>query len=275
MQKGITQKQIWLIYSIVTAILIIALGIGFIISSVRIYSLGVSPYTTDNISRYYSYIKPLVYALFFYLILGVILFFLLPSENEKPKLSRNEAITLKRLLSRVDSEKSNSGILLKIAHKKRLLIFVRCFFLIISLVLLIPFLTLLFSKESFGGILTVTKDVTGAVKALIPFAFSVIAFCTASLYIDSYVNSKALALLKVSVASGEVLIKKNATSVDCGKPKDKASFIKKHSKKLTLALRCVLFSLAILFIIVGIMNGGARDVLEKAIRICTECIGLG
>ena len=28
-------------------------------------------------------------------------------------------------------------------------------------------------------------------------------------------------------------------------------------------------------IIFGIINGGARDVLIKAINICTECIGLG
>ena len=41
------------------------------------------------------------------------------------------------------------------------------------------------------------------------------------------------------------------------------------------AARLVLASLALLFIILGVMNGGARDVLIKAINICTECIGLG
>lgn len=35
------------------------------------------------------------------------------------------------------------------------------------------------------------------------------------------------------------------------------------------------YGLAVVLIIVGIMNGGARDVLIKAINICTECIGLG
>lgn len=32
---------------------------------------------------------------------------------------------------------------------------------------------------------------------------------------------------------------------------------------------------AVIFIILGIANGGMRDVLFKAINICTECIGLG
>nr|WP_251616997.1 CD1871A family CXXC motif-containing protein [Pumilibacter muris] len=33
--------------------------------------------------------------------------------------------------------------------------------------------------------------------------------------------------------------------------------------------------MAVSFIIAGIFNGGARDVLIKAVNICTECIGLG
>ena len=28
-------------------------------------------------------------------------------------------------------------------------------------------------------------------------------------------------------------------------------------------------------VILGILNGGLRDVLAKAVKICTECIGLG
>lgn len=40
-------------------------------------------------------------------------------------------------------------------------------------------------------------------------------------------------------------------------------------------LRVVLLSAAILFIVLGAMNGGLKDMLSKAIKICTECIGLG
>ena len=43
----------------------------------------------------------------------------------------------------------------------------------------------------------------------------------------------------------------------------------------TLLVRCAVLVLAIVFIIVGIFNGGMADVLGKAVRICTECIGLG
>ena len=39
--------------------------------------------------------------------------------------------------------------------------------------------------------------------------------------------------------------------------------------------RTVLMLTAILFIVLGALNGGMQDMLKKAIKICTECIGLG
>lgn len=45
--------------------------------------------------------------------------------------------------------------------------------------------------------------------------------------------------------------------------------------KSILLIRVFLYALAIGFIVLGVMNGGLRDVLIKAINICTECIGLG
>ena len=41
------------------------------------------------------------------------------------------------------------------------------------------------------------------------------------------------------------------------------------------AVRIVLLVLAVVFIIVGIRNGSMMAVVNKAIRICTECVGLG
>ena len=37
----------------------------------------------------------------------------------------------------------------------------------------------------------------------------------------------------------------------------------------------LLLVLALLLLLHGAWNGGARDVLKKAVNICTECIGLG
>ena len=40
-------------------------------------------------------------------------------------------------------------------------------------------------------------------------------------------------------------------------------------------IRLAILAVSVAFIIVGVFNGGMRDVLIKAINICTECIGLG
>ncbi|MBQ8415922.1 MAG: hypothetical protein IJX13_03335 [Clostridia bacterium] len=46
-------------------------------------------------------------------------------------------------------------------------------------------------------------------------------------------------------------------------------------KRSVWLVRTVLLALAAVMIVVGILNGGMGDVLAKAVRICTECIGLG
>lgn len=50
-----------------------------------------------------------------------------------------------------------------------------------------------------------------------------------------------------------------------------------HASKSTHvgAVRIVLLIAAVVLSVLGVFNGGARDVLVKAINICTECIGLG
>lgn len=41
------------------------------------------------------------------------------------------------------------------------------------------------------------------------------------------------------------------------------------------AVRILLYAAAATLIVLGVMRGEAQDVLIKAIKICTECIGLG
>ncbi|MCR4722262.1 MAG: hypothetical protein K5629_00570 [Eubacteriales bacterium] len=47
-----------------------------------------------------------------------------------------------------------------------------------------------------------------------------------------------------------------------------------EEKKL-LKTRYALFALAVLFVVAGILNGSMMEMLIKAIKICTECLGLG
>ena len=40
-------------------------------------------------------------------------------------------------------------------------------------------------------------------------------------------------------------------------------------------VRLIVLAAAVVLIVIGIVNGSARDVLFKAVTICTECVGLG
>ena len=44
---------------------------------------------------------------------------------------------------------------------------------------------------------------------------------------------------------------------------------------MTKTIRILLYAAAVVFIVLGVMNGEAQDVFIKAVKICTECIGLG
>lgn len=52
-----------------------------------------------------------------------------------------------------------------------------------------------------------------------------------------------------------------------------AAFV--QSKNFILGIRIAVACFAVAFVVAGCFNGGFREVLNKAIRICTECIGLG
>ena len=50
--------------------------------------------------------------------------------------------------------------------------------------------------------------------------------------------------------------------------------IKQNNILKTIA-QCLILTISVVFIVIGVINGGAADVLQKAVNICTECIGLG
>ena len=55
----------------------------------------------------------------------------------------------------------------------------------------------------------------------------------------------------------------------------KTFFEKTRSEKTTFYIRIALGVVAVGLIVWGICNGGMQDVLEKAITICKQCIGIG
>ena len=68
---------------------------------------------------------------------------------------------------------------------------------------------------------------------------------------------------------------KPVKSIDMKKNPEADEALAKKKYTILTVVRCVVLVAAIALIIVGIINGSARDTLYKAITICTECVGLG
>ena len=90
----------------------------------------------------------------------------------------------------------------------------------------------------------------------------------------------ALACLMVSTVLQEKSIRREYDAIMARIKEEKAAGIKAEPKTETPernvnALRWVILAVAVIFIIIGIRNGSMAAVVNKAIRICTECVGLG
>ena len=58
-------------------------------------------------------------------------------------------------------------------------------------------------------------------------------------------------------------------------PKRQPEPAKAQNMKARNIARAALYAAAVAMLVAGVLNGGMRDVLVKAVNICTECIGLG
>lgn len=123
-----------------------------------------------------------------------------------------------------------------------------CFCIGTAICSIIVFSTFTVTSESLN------EQVLNLIKTLVPWIIASFAFCL------------IIALFKVP--------KRNIRS------QEKQLFWQKgkeffDNEKFIFSVRICVLSLAVVFIVLGVLNGGHEDVLNKAVKICMECIGLG
>ncbi len=96
-----------------------------------------------------------------------------------------------------------------------------------------------------------------------------IAMGLAALMITSALEEKSM-LREIEAAKEQI----NAEKASGTQPEAKKEG-KKAPPRRTRLLRAALLILAAALIIAGAFNGSAKDVFGKAVKICTECVGLG
>lgn len=106
------------------------------------------------------------------------------------------------------------------------------------------------------------SDVILAMAVSLPLSAIAIGIHVPRLYLSEKSCKKELDLMKTYIKANPINRKEMPNEVD-------------KRENYFLIARYLIVGAAIALIILGITNGGMADVLGKAVKICTECIGLG
>lgn len=251
------EKKLRLIHTVcgivVSAALIVA-AICLIVSAYTIYKSGDSPYTPESIGAEYAKIAIPLWVADFAVLAGIILNVALPLPKTKEKSSKDPFVKLRILQKKLGDGCNHDGI----ARQRSLRKVARAVCSLLCTASFIPSIVVLCNYDSF------------TVANLTPALLSVVAALAIGC-VTSAVLLFFLSVIERSSAEKEIEWAKIALS-ECDKS-EKIPVADNGSK--VGIVRYVILGIAFILIIIGLTQNGYYDVLQKAIRICTECIGLG
>lgn len=231
----------------------------FIVQVWRIFLTGGSaPFTVDGISEKWRQIAVPVYIWLAAVVGGIAVWTAFPDE-EKITACKDERVTLKKLRRRLppSAEKSvNARTIVWLA------------LLVITLVSAVVSLlyTLVYEPKAETGFFASHEEAERLVRTL-PWVVAAFGAGIAAVLFDANSRKKEIAQVKALIAENA----KKGVKVPVRAEKQAAT----SPKWLLPSIRAALAVAGVTLVIVGIVGGGMADVLEKAINICTQCIGLG
>jgi multisubunit Na+/H+ antiporter MnhC subunit len=251
------EKKLRLIHIVcgiaVSAALIVA-AVCLITSAYTIYKSGDAPYTPESIGAEYAKIAIPLWVADFAVLAGIILNIALPLPKSKEKSGKDPFVKLRILQKKLPADCNHNGI----TRQRTLRKISRAVCALLCAAAFAPSVTVLCNYVSFT-VANLTQALLRVVTALaIGCAMSAVL-----LFILSVIERRS--------AEKEIEWTKIALS-ECGKSEIKV--VVANDNKIKIA-RYILLGVACVLIVIGLTQNGFYDVLQKAIRICTECIGLG
>lgn len=262
-------KKIYLILVFLLTISIFVSATLFIVSCSTIYFTGgQSPFSREVVNDHLSRILPAnIITLVLLLGAGVMSMFVEPGKAKRYPLA-------KKLLLKVHDEASEELLLTlekEKSYRRKVRIIAVSACTVIAAVALIFVFTNPYTLENVNSDIAYSV-IIASVATLLGFAV----WYARGVMIDaSY--SRALSAVREDIratATGLRSSKSSPSKDDASKDED-VSLLSRRDGHMYMIVRYGVLALSVVFIILGILNGGMSDVLGKAVRICTECIGLG
>ena len=252
------------IFLIITSVQTILMAVLFILQVCRIYfrdlEVGEQIYTRQICVEYIKQIL-VVIIIWIILIAASGIYFTL---NNGYKLKRSKAtniVKLNALLAMApdftNPELNNEYQIIKKENKKRKI--ARIINIAIISICAIMGLSYLLNQNHFDAEAALNPQIIDMWVYLLPWCLiSLISFVICTVY-EELSAKKTIEIVKE-------IIKHDG--------KNNHINLKNNDKKINI-IRGIVLTIAVALIIVGVFSGGAKNVLLKAIVICTECIGLG
>lgn len=268
------KSRVHLITDVVISAMLVILGILFICSCYSIYKSGASPFTRESIGAAFSRIAFPTYVTVTLVVLGAAVNILMPKEEQNLKGKRTLSVLVDNLAKKVDLTAVEGGIKARIEKERKvrsILSNVRAAILTVCAVL--PLFLLMdptgFPAENGRYNAEILHGMLLYLAFLLPAAVFEAVWV---IFRDKSLRRENEALKKAVKICGTMTQNKEEHHCPFCHAKE---YLAENKDHVLLGVRIALVGTAIVFIILGVTNGGMADVLNKAIKICTECIGLG
>lgn len=254
-------KLIDMLFLIIVSAQTILMSVLFIVQILRIYYDNNAIFTREICKEYILQILPVIIIWIVIIIVSFIYSHIKknPDKNIAKITNIVKLNNLERVCPKFDGELEEAYSLLKKENKKRkIALYIN---IVISILCSIMGLCYLLNVKHFKSDGDLAFQAVQMFIHLFPWV--IITFISMIGYVlyEEYSAKKSIESIKFII-----------------KNKGKKNNNLKYDKRKNLIMKIARLSITIIavaLIIHGVFNGGANDVLQKAINICTECIGLG
>lgn len=264
-----TKKRVRVGYAILLSFLLILTAILFIVSCITVYRSGESPFTRESVGAALRAIAVPVLLTVVCVIGGGILHICIAPPAKRLRTKVENGALLRRLSMRLPPSLSAEALRPILTERRRRSVLTLLLILALLLCAAYPVVYAVNPDHFLGE--SVNDEIRTAALIILGFTllFCALAAVIAHLWFRSVAREigAVKAILAAPPDATDAVTAKTAARVP--------AFFRKNAGKILLTVRILVFLVAVLFIILGILNGGMGDVIKKAIKICTECIGMG
>ena len=267
------KKRIRLGYSILISLMLVIVGILFMSSCYSIYKIGDSPFTRESISAAFSRIAVWVYITLSMIVIGFGIFAVMPQEKEKLKGLRHVGVVVDKLSKKANITEIGDDLRVGIERERKLrhiLGYVRL--ALVVLCATIPLIHLL-NPANFPAVSgRFNAEISHGMLVYLAFLSPLFVFEVVYVILRDLSYEREYELLKSAVK--EHGISENVPEISQCLIAKWWSFIKENEKPIVLGIRIAFVGCAVLFIILGVLNGGMADVNTTSVDILNPIASL-